>query len=68
MKPIIGDLKNIKILSKVDDNGRETHTVTTVIELIEKDKNHKENMYDIAKMLNKPVRVDFDAVQLELGK
>lgn len=61
---IIGTLKNITTTSKVDDNGREIHTVTTKVELIEK--GGRENIHDIAKQLNKPIRLDFDAVQLEL--
>lgn len=61
---IIGTLKQIVATSKVDDNGREIHTVTTKVELIEK--GGRENIHDIAKSLNKPIRLDFDAVQLEL--
>lgn len=64
-KQIIGTLKNIKTVSKVDDNGREIHTVTTTVELLEK--GGRENIHDIAKSLNKPIRLDFDAVQLELS-
>lgn len=63
-KQIIGTLKNLKTVSKIDDNGREIHTVTTTIELIEK--GGRENIHEIAKSLNKPIRVDFEAVQLEL--
>ena len=63
-KQIIGTLKKIDTTSKVDDNGREIHTVTTKIELIEK--GGRDNIQDIAKSLNKPIRIDFEAVQLEL--
>ena len=61
---IIGTLKKLVATSKVDDNGREIHTVTTQVELI--DKGGRENIHNIAKSLNKPIRLDFDAVQLEL--
>ena len=61
---IIGTLKNITVTSKVDDNNREVHTVMTKIELIEN--KGREYIQDIAKSLNKPIRIDFDAVQLEL--
>lgn len=63
-KQIIGTLKNLKTVSKIDDNGREIHTVTTTIELLEK--GGRENIHEIAKSLNKPIRVDFEAVQLEI--
>jgi hypothetical protein len=65
-KQIIGTLKNIKTVSKIDDNGREVHHVTTTIELLEN--GGREHIHDIARSLNKPIRVDFDAVQLELIK
>ncbi len=65
-KQIIGTLKNIKTVSKVDNDGRELHTVTTTVELLEK--GGREHIHEIAKSLNKPIRVDFDAVQLELGQ
>lgn len=64
-KQIIGTLKNIKTVSKVEDGGRQVHTVTTTVELIEKQ--GLDTVQEIAKALNKPVRLDFDAVQLELG-
>ena len=57
---IIGTLKNITVTSKVDDNNREVHTVMTKIELIEN--KGREYIQDIAKSLNKPIRIDFDAV------
>lgn len=63
-KQIIGTLKNIKTVSKVEDGGRQVHTVTTTVELIEKQ--GLDTVQEIAKALNKPVRLDFDAVQLEL--
>lgn len=63
-KQIIGTLKSIKTVSKLDEKNREVHTVTTTVELLEN--GGRENIHDIAKSLNKPVRVDFDAVQLEL--
>ena len=62
---IIGILKNLQVTSKVDDNGREIHTVMTKVELLD-NKGGKENIHDIANQLNKPIRLDFDAVQLEL--
>lgn len=61
---LIGTLKKVVTTSKVDDNGRQIHTVTTQIELIEN--GGIENIHDIAQELNKPMRLDFDAVQLEL--
>ena len=61
---LIGTLKNVSTVSKVDDNGREIHTVAVKIELIEG--KGKEHVQDIANSLNKPIRLDFDAVQLEL--
>lgn len=64
-KQIIGTLKQVNVQSKVDDHGREIHTVTTKVELIEK--GGRENIHDIAKSLNKPIRLDFDPVQLELN-
>lgn len=63
-KQIIGMLKNLKTVSKVDDNGRAIHTITTTIELI--DNGGREHIHEIAKSLNKPIRVDFEAVQLEI--
>ena len=63
-KQIIGTLKKVVVTSKVDDGGREVHTIATQVELIEN--GGRENIHDIAKSLNKPIRVDFDAVQLEL--
>lgn len=63
-KQIIGTLKKIDTTSKVDDNGREIHTITTKLELIEKE--GLENVQDITKSLNKPIRVDFEQVQLQL--
>ena len=62
---IIGTLKKIDTTSKVDDNGREIHTVTTKIELIEN--KGRDSIQEVAKSLNKPIRLDFDAVQLEMG-
>ena len=62
---IIGTLKKLTTTSKVDDNNREIHTVTTQIELI--DNKGRDNIQEIAKSLNKPIRLDFDAVQLELN-
>lgn len=64
-KQIIGTLKQITVTSKVDDKNREVHTVTTKIELIEN--KGRDHIQEIAKSLNKPIRIDFDAVQLELG-
>lgn len=61
---IIGTLKQVVTTSKVDDNGRQIHTVTTKIELI--DNKGQETISEIAKNLNMPIRLDFDAVQLEL--
>lgn len=61
---IIGTLKQVSTVSKVDDNGRQIHTVTTKVELIEN--KGVESLQEIAKTLNKPIRIDFDAVQLEL--
>lgn len=61
---IIGTLKNLVVSSKVDDSGRTINTVAVKIELL--DKGGMENIHDIAKSLNKPIRLDFDAVQLEL--
>ena len=63
-KQIIGTLKKIDTTSKVDDNGREIHTITTKIELIENQ--GLNNVQDITKCLNKPIRVDFEQVQLQL--
>lgn len=63
-KQLIGTLKKIDTTSKVDDNGREIHTVTTKVELIEKE--GRDHIQDIAKSLNKPIRIDFDPVQLSL--
>ena len=64
-KQIIGTLTQITTTSKVDDNGREIHTIVTKVELIEN--KGRDNIQEIAKSLNKPIRIDFDAVQLELG-
>lgn len=63
-KQIIGTLKQVVGTSKVDDNGREIHTVTVKVELIEK--GGRDNIHEVAKSLNKPIRIDFEAVQLEL--
>jgi len=63
-KQIIGTLKNVTTKSKVEDGGRQVHTVTTTVELIEK--KGLDTVQEIAKALNKPVRMDFDPVQLEL--
>lgn len=62
---VIGTLKQITASSKVDaGTNREIHTVAVKIELIEN--KGRENIHEIAKSLNKPIRIDFDAVQLEL--
>ena len=64
-KQIIGTLKKIDTTSKVDEStGREIHTVTTKIELIEN--KGRDSIQEIAKSLNKPIRIDFEAIQLEL--
>jgi hypothetical protein len=63
---LIGTLKQVQTVSKVDDRGREIHTVSAKIELIEN--KGRDEMQEIAKQLNKPIRLDFDAVQLELGE
>ena len=63
-KQIIGTLKKIVTTSKVDDaSGREIHTITTKIELIENE--GMENIQEITNNLNKPVRIDFESVQLQ---
>lgn len=62
---LIGTLKKIDTTSKVDENNREAHVVTVRLELIENE--GREHIHDIAQHLGKPMRVDFDAVQLELN-
>lgn len=64
-KQIIGILKKLTVTSKVDNNGRTIHTVATQIELLEN--KTVENVHQIQKSLNQPIRLDFDAVQLELA-
>lgn len=65
-KQLIGTLKKIDTTSKVDENSnREIHTITVKIELI--DGKGREHIQEIANALNKPIRLDFDAVQLELN-
>lgn len=62
---LIGTLKKVDTTSKVDESSsREIHTVTVKIELI--DGKGREHVQDIANSLNKPIRLDFDAVQLSL--
>lgn len=64
-KQLIGTLKKIDTTSKVDDtSGREIHTVAVKIELIEG--KGREHVQDIANALNKPIRLDFDEVQLSM--
>ena len=63
-KQIVGILKKIDTSSKVDNNGRGVHTITTKIEFIENE--GFDNVKDITKNLNKPMRVDFEPVQLHL--
>lgn len=66
MQQIIGTLKKIDTTSKVDDgSNREVHTVTVKLELIEKE--GRDAVQEIVKNLNKPIRVDFDPVQLSLN-
>ncbi len=65
-KQLIGTLKKIDTVSKVDESsGREIHIVAVKIELI--DGEGREHIQDIANSLNKPIRLDFDAVQLSLN-
>jgi hypothetical protein len=58
-------LKQLNVKSKVDENNREVHQVTCVIELL--DNKDRSKLHHIAKHLAKPIRVEFDPVQLELN-
>ena len=65
-KQLIGTLKKIATTSKVDEaSGREVHTITAKIELIESE--GMESVQGIRENLNKPIRIDFDTVQLQAG-
>ena len=64
-KRVIGTLKKLDSTSKVDDNGRSIHTIGFKLEII--DGQGMENIEEITRQLNKPMRVDFDIVQLEMN-
>ena len=68
-KQIIGTLKKIDTMSKMDETSvvnREIHTVTLKLELI--DGEGREHIREVADSLGKPIRLDIEPVQLKLDE
>lgn len=64
-RQVIGTLKKLQATSKVDDQDRTIHTLEVKLELIEDDEGGIKHIPKIRDDMNKPIRLDFDPVQLK---
>ena len=64
-RQVIGNLKKLQVTSKVDDQDRTIHTVEVKLELIGDADGGIKHIPKIREDVNKPIRLDFDPIQLK---